>query len=117
MMDTAFETAELIRKAVRTIVRTYDDPKADINPPCAIVGMPELELEGISSEPTLALYPVAIAVADNKESANKLMRLAPQVAQAIRDLVPDAEISERAQPVVVEVGGTQLPGYLILVEV
>lgn len=117
MMDTAFETAELLRAAVRTVVKTYDDPKADVNPPCAIVGMPELELEGISSEPTVGLYPVVVAVADNKESANKLMKLAPQVAQAIRDLVTDAEITERAQPVVVDIGGTQLPGYLILVEV
>lgn len=117
MMETAFDTAEQIRTAVRTIVKTYDDPKADINPPCAIVGMPELELEGIGSEPTRARYPVAVAVADNKESANKLMKLVPQVAQAIRDLVEDAEISEAVQPVVVDIGGTQLPGYLILVEV
>jgi hypothetical protein len=117
MMEVVFATAELLRAAVRTVVKTYDDPKADVNPPCAIVGMPELELEGISSAPTRARYPVAVAVADNKESANKLMKLVPQVAQAIRDLVEDAEISETVQPVVVEVGGTQLPGYLILVEV
>lgn len=117
MMDTAFETAETLRAAVRTVVRTYDDPKADVNPPCAIVGMPELELEGISSEPTLGVYPVLVMVADNKESANKLMQLTPKVAAAIRDLVPDAEIVGRAQPVVAEIGTVQLPAYVILVEV
>lgn len=117
MMDTAFDTAELIRTATRTVVKTYDDPKADVNPPCAIVGMPELELEGSSSAPTKGIYPVLVMVADSKESANKLMKLAPTVAQAIREMVPDAEIVDRAQPVVAEIGGTQLPGYLILVEV
>lgn len=117
MMETPFDTAELIRQAVRTVVRTYDDPAADVNPPCAIVGMPEIELEGMSSEPTAAQYPVAVMVANSKESANKLMKLVPKVAAAIRNLVEDAEISERAQPVVVNVGGTDLPGYLILVEV
>lgn len=117
MMESAFDTAEQLRAAVRTVVKTYDDPKADVNPPCAIVGMPELELEGSSSEPTRASYPVLVMVKDDKTSANKLMELVPRVAQAIRDLVTDAEIDGPAQPAVVEIGGTQLPGYVILVEV
>lgn len=125
MMGSALETAEQIRDAIRTVVlpdtsrlKVYDDPKADVNPPCAIVGLPELQLEGISSLPTGARFPVAVMVSDNKASANKLLDLVPLVAQAIRDLVEDAEIPlDGVFPAIVEIGKTQLPGYMILVEV
>lgn len=117
MMDSALDTAELIREAVRTVVRTYDDPAATVDPPAAIVGMPELELEGISSLPTRGVYPVLVMVPNDEKSARRLMKLVPQVAEVIRELVPDAEISGSAQPAVVSIGGTELPGYVILVEV
>jgi hypothetical protein len=116
VLESAFDTAEAIRAAVRTVVTTYDDPKAAVQPPCAIVGMPELDLEGISSEPTAARFPVLVMVADNKAAANKLLKLVPEVAQAIRDLVEDAEVPGMT-PVVAEIGGTELPGYMIIVEV
>jgi hypothetical protein len=126
MMEDAFTTAERIRDAVRTVelpdgtgerLKVYDDPKAEVHPPCAIVGLPELQLEGISSEPTAARFPVAIMVSDNKASANKLLKLVPLVATAIRELVEDAEIPGDIFPAIIEIGGTQLPGYMILVEV
>lgn len=124
-MDSVLETAEQIRAAIRTVdlpdggqLKVYDDPKTDVNPPCAIVGLPELQLEGISSLPTGARFPVALMVKDNQASANKLLALLPLVAQAIRDLVVDAEIPlDGVFPAIIEIGGTQLPGYMILVEV
>lgn len=116
-MESAFDTAEEIRVAVRTVVRTYDDPKADVNPPCAIVGMPELELRGISSVPTAGMFPVAVMVNDDKGAAKRLLVLVSKVAEAIRDLVTDAEINDPAVPVVMDIGGTQLPGYMIYVEI
>lgn len=124
MMEDAFTTAERIREAIRTVtlpdgskLQVYDDPKATVQPPCAIVGLPELQLEGISSEPTAARFPVMVMVSDNKASANKLLKLVPLVAEAIRELVEDAEIPGDIFPAIVEIGGTQLPGYMILVEV
>jgi hypothetical protein len=124
MMEDAFTTAERIRDAVRTVelpdgskLKVYDDPAADVNPPCAIVGLPELQLEGISSEPTAARFPVAIMVPQNQSAANKLLKLVPLVATAIRELVEDAEIPGDIFPAIIEIGGTQLPAYMILVEV
>jgi|SRR5688500_4731244 len=125
MLDDAFTTAEQICDAIRTVeladgstLKVYDDPKADVNPPCAIVGLPELQLEGTSSLPTGARFPVAVMVPDNKVSADRLLKLVPKVAQAIRDLVVDAEIPiDGVFPAIIEIGKTQLPGYMILVEV
>jgi hypothetical protein len=123
-MEDAFTTAERIRDAVRTVelpdgskLKVYDDPAADVNPPCAIVGLPELQLEGISSEPTAARFPVAVMVPQNQSAANKLLKLVPLVATAIRELVEDAEIPGDIFPAIIEIGGTQLPAYMILVEV
>jgi hypothetical protein len=124
MMDSALETAEKIREAVRTValsdgskLKVYDDPAAAVNPPCAIVGLPELQLDGSSFLPTGARYPVAVMVPNNKASANKLLDLVPLVAQAVQELVPDAVIPGDIFPAIIEIGGTQLPGYMILVEV
>lgn len=123
MMNDAFTTAEQIRDAIRTVdwdggkFRVYDDPGADVNPPCAIVGLPELQLEAISSVPTAARFPVAVMVSNNKTSANQLLKLVPLVAEAIRDLVEDAEIPGDIFPAIIAIGGTELPGYMILVEV
>lgn len=125
MMVDPEVAAEQIREAIRTVdltdggkLRVYEDPKTTVNPPCAIVGLPELALEGMSSEPTGARFPVMVMVGDNAASANKLFRLVPLVAHAIRELVVDAEIPpDGVFPAIVEIGGTQLPGYMILVEI
>lgn len=125
MMEDPFVVAEQIRAALRTVelpdgsmLKVPEDPKAAVQPTCALVGLPELQLEGISSLPTGARFPVMLMVADNAAAANKLMKLVSVVAQTIRELVEDAEIpTDGVFPAIVEIGGTQLPGYMILVEV
>ena len=119
MIDSTFETAELIRAAVKSVegMRVYDDPAATVTTPAAIVGAPQLTLEGISSLPTRATFPVAVMVDNNKSSVNKLLKLVPEVIEAIRDQVPDAEILETITPAVIQIGNVDLPGYMIFVEV
>jgi hypothetical protein len=123
MMDDPYDVAEQIKAALRTVeglnVPDSDDPKKlPTIFPAVIVGMPELQLEGMSSLPTGARYPVALMVADNAASARKLLKLVSVVAQALRDNVVDAEIPlDGVFPAIVDVGGTELPGYMILVEV
>ncbi len=124
MMEDLEDVAEALREAIRTVelpdgskLKVYEDPAAAVSPPCAIVGLPELQLQAISSEPTGARFPVAVMVKNNQASAVKLMKLVPLVAQAIQELVTDAVIPGDIFPAVIEIGATQLPGYMILVEV
>lgn len=119
MNDDTLDTADLIRAAVRSVegVRVYDDPAATVTTPAAIVGAPQLRFEGISSQPTRATFPVAVMVDNNKASVNKLLKLVPQVVEAIRDQVIDAEILEEITPAVIQIGNVDLPGYMIFVEV
>jgi hypothetical protein len=121
-MSDPHTTGEEIKAALRTIegmnVASDDPKKMPTIFPSALVGLPELEFEGISSLPTGARFPVALMVPDNAASAQKLLKLIPSVVQAIRDLVVDAEIPPGSVfPAVIEIGTTQLPGYMILVEV
>lgn len=117
----AYDQGEQIKAALRTVdgLNLSDDPKKMPTIfPAAIVGLPELQLEGTSSEPTGARYPVVVMVPDNAAAARKLLKLAPMAARAIRDHVVDAEIPiDGVFPAIIDIGGTELPGYMILVEV
>jgi hypothetical protein len=123
MMTDPYTVAEQIKAALRmveglNVPTSYDSKKLPTIFPAAIVGMPELQLEGMSSLPSGARYPVALMVADNADAARKLLTLVSSVAQTIRDNVEDAEIPlDGVFPAIVDVGGTELPGYMILVEV
>lgn len=119
MNSETFDAAEQIRAALKTVdgLRVYEDPAATVDPPAAIVGAPVLKLESISDDPTSAVFPVAVMVGQNKAALNKLLKLIPKVVTAIREQVLDAEITEEITPAVIEIGNTELPGYMIFVEV
>jgi hypothetical protein len=87
-----------------------------LDPPAALVGPPQLELNGIASEPTEATFIVPVVVADGEHTLADLMAWTPLVIAAI-DAVDDAVV-RRADPGSWPAGsGSDLPAYLITVEV
>lgn len=119
MIEDVDDTAEAIKAALREVeVTVYDDPAATVDRfPAAIIGAPILSLQGISSMPAKATFPVALMTKNDKNTVKRLIKLVPQVVEAIRDGVEDAEITEEITPAVIQVGAAELPGYMILVEV
>jgi hypothetical protein len=93
----------------------YTDPGANIDPPGAVVGLPDLSGEVYNSplpnEIQLSLY---LIVKSDDTSEDRLVSLLDTVAEKL-DESTDFVI-RAAQPGIYQTGGTDLPCYVVAVE-
>lgn len=122
-MGTVKQAAEALEAALRTIdgLRVYRDRGAAIDPPAAIVNLPQLGWAGFcGSAPNSARFRIDLVVRANERANEQLWELIPQVAAAVEQ-VPAATLApfEFAASGVMFTSGqeTQLPGYEITVDV
>lgn len=87
-----------------------------LDPPAALVGPPQLELNAIGPDPTDATFTVPVVVANTERALADLLYWAPIVIAAL-DQVRNVVV-RRADPGSWPAGsGSDLPAYLITVEV
>lgn len=87
-----------------------------LDPPAAVVGPPRLELNSIGANPTEATFVVPVVVAQTERALEDLMSWTPRIIEALDDV--DDAVVRRADPGPWPSGaGTDLPAYLITVEV
>lgn len=122
-MTTPAEAAQLLETALRTVdgLRVYRDRGAAVDPPAAIVGLPQLGWQGYcGSAPTHARFRIDLVVAADERAHERLWRLIPLVAEAV-EAVASATLAPfefPASPVMFTTAQqTQLPGYEITVDV
>lgn len=92
-------------------IRVYTDPGAKIDPPAAVVSLPDLRWENYQAPPTAAVFSIALIVKANDHAVDELARLVPEVAAAIETVDNAAVLTAR-----VGAWRDQLPAYLIEVE-
>lgn len=118
MIAIATAAAELVT-ALKTVegLRVYSDQGADLDPPCALLGPPQLDWTRYNdSGPSSATFIVLVAVKADDRAVERLWDLVPAVAKAVETL-PGAAVRQ-AFPVSLATGQTtQLPAYQLQVEV
>lgn len=120
-MTTPAQAAQLLETALRTVegLRVYRDRGASIDPPAAIVGLPQLGWQAYcGSAPTHARFRVDLVVPADELANERLWRLIPLVAEALEAVQSAtlAPVEYAASPAMFTVGQTQLPGYEIQVD-
>ena len=109
-----------IADALGTIegLAVYTEADKVLSPPCLAIGLPNVEWNGNTTDPTDAVFTVGlIASAQRLESLhNTLMEYLPDVSEALERISPNAEI-RRASPGTWPNSGVDLPAYLIEIEV
>lgn len=110
--------AEMLTGALKLIPRlpNHTDIAAPVDPPCTVLGPPDIRWEGPGHAPTSARFPVYIVEVDDSGAVERLWDLAEVVAEAIDET--DAVI-DPANPGLPSVypGAAPLPCYLLSVEV
>jgi len=116
-MGTIRDRAEALSEALSTVdgARVYTDPAATIDPPGIVLGPPALFWESGCLQPTSARFLVYVVETNDDRAIERLWDLVPQVS-AVVDLLPSAAVIT-ANPGTYTSGGTELPAYLIQVEV
>lgn len=120
-MTTPAQAAQLLETALRTVegLRVYRDRGASIDPPAAIVGLPQLGWQTYCGPaPTHARFRVDLVVPADELANERLWRLIPLVAEALEAVQSAtlAPVEYAASPAMFTVGQTQLPGYEIQVD-
>lgn len=120
-MTTPAQAAQLLETALRTVegLRVYRDRGASIDPPAAIVGLPQLGWQTYCGPaPTHARFRVDLVVPADELANERLWRLIPLVAEALEAVqnATLAPVEYAASPAMFTVGQTQLPGYEIQVD-
>ncbi len=115
-MSTVTEVRNALIAALRALdtVRVSTSPGMSLDPPTAVVGVPELTWERFT-DPSSATFVVGLAVAANEHAADRLLALYPDVVAAL-DGVPGVVVKSAA-PGTVPAGSAELPAYLIEIEV
>lgn len=117
MVAVATAAAELIA-ALKTVdtLRVISDGTAALDPPCALLGPPQLDWTVYnSSAPDQATFVVMVAVPADDRATERLWDLVVTVAAAIESVV-DAVVRS-AFPISVAVGtSADLPAYQLQVE-
>jgi hypothetical protein len=111
------DTIEALSEALRAVdgLRVTSDPGSSVQPPAVVLVPPALSWDGYQPDPTSASFLAALVVASNERALPRLFALLPQVAAAIHDTT-DA-VLVRADPGSWVVGGSELPAYLLQIEV
>lgn len=114
----AFAVFEQVLAAVRTIdgLRVHDDPGEVVDPPAAVLLPPAFTWDGYLSDPTGATVTLALVAPSNDRALRTLLGYLPAVVAAV-DGVPDAVVRSAAPGVLADGPGTDLPAYLIEIEV
>jgi hypothetical protein len=99
-----------------TGVRVYEGDAAVIDPPGAILSPPALAWDSYRPDPTSATVTLSLAAPANDRALRTLLGLLPLVVAAV-DEVPDAAVMSAAPGTLTTGGGTELPAYLIEIEV
>lgn len=117
MVAVATAAAELTA-ALKTVdgLRVITDGTAQLDPPCALLGPPQLDWTGYNnSAPSQATFVVLIAVPADDRATERLWDLVVTVAAAIESEV-DAVVRQ-AFPISVSAGqNADLPAYQLSVE-
>jgi hypothetical protein len=113
-MTAVSEARDALSGALSAVpgLRVVMDPGATIQPPAAVVSLPDLRWEAMCTDPTGATFSIAVVVKLDDRSVDRLQELVLQVAEAL-DSVPEAVVLTART-------GTwndQLPAYLIETEV
>jgi len=121
-MTTPAQAAQLLEAALRTVegLRVYRDRGASVDPPAAIVGLPQLGWQAhCGPVPTHARFRIDLVVPADELANERLWRLIPLVAEALEAVQSAtlAPVEFAASPAMFTVGReTQLPGYEIQVD-
>ena len=113
-MSAVAEARDALSAALSAVpgLRVYTDPGKTIQPPAAVVSLPDLQFEGYCVEPTGATFDIAVVVKLDERAIERLQELVLQVTEALSE-VPKAVVRAART-------GTwndQLPAYLIETEV
>lgn len=114
--------AEALEAALKTVVyeehpiRVYRDLGANVNPPAAVLGAPELSFESGCPEPTDARFRVFVVVRADDRAPERLWELVPLVSAAIYEL-SDGVVVSPATPTLFQSGNVDLPAYEVPAEV
>jgi len=116
-MSAVADAAKALTAALDAVtgLRVYADPGADVRPPAAVLGPPSLVWESVCTDPSGARFLIYVIQQVDERALERLWDLVPLVAEAL-DAVPDMAVT-RADPGSYSSGGTDLPAYLIQVEV
>ena len=93
-------------------LRVYTDPGKSIQPPAAVVSLPDLQFEGYCVEPTGATFDIAVVVKLDDRAIERLAELVLQVTEALSE-VPKAAV----QAARIGSWNDQLPAYNVEIEV
>ncbi len=111
----AEELATALKGGLEGVAEVTTDLGHALAPPSVVVGPPALEWEGGCPGPTGARFLVYVVVDQADRALESLWDLVPQVAAVVDE--DTAGVVVRAEPGVYPAGGTDLPAYVIEVEV
>lgn len=121
-MRAVKEAAEALEVALGTVegLRVHRDVSSGIDPPCAVIGPPEIGWSGFCPDmaPTSARFTVHLVVRSNERTMERLWELVPAVALAIEqaDDMSMALLERAAVPGTFPSGGAELPAYELSVD-
>jgi hypothetical protein len=95
--------------------QAYLDPGANPRLPAILFGLPTLTYEAYNDEPTEFVLTIYLVVKSDGYVMLSMEPFATAVAAAIYDNTTDIVVTQ-AIPGVVQVGGTELPAYVMTVE-
>lgn len=118
-MTTVKQAADAIADALAQVegLRPYTEVDGNVQPPAAVLGPPVMTWRGYcpAGQPSTAQFPVYVIVDMNERALEGLWDAVPVVAEALSS-VDNATFSQ-ASPAVWSAGNTDLPAYLILVDI
>lgn len=117
-MSTISEAAQALIDALATVedLRVISDGTSALDPPCALLGPPQIDWTTYGRGPSQATFTVLLAVPANDRATESLWQLVETVADAIQSTVN--AVVRSAFPVSVTVSqGADLPAYQLQTEV
>jgi hypothetical protein len=116
-MSTVAEAADKLTAALKTVskIRVISDGNASLDPPCALLGPPQLDRSAYSRSWTSATFVVLLAVPADDRATDRLWGLIGEVADAIESEV-DAVVQAAFPVSVAASSGADLPAYQLQVE-
>jgi len=113
-MGAIADARTALADALRTVpsIRVYTTPNARVDPPGAVLSLPDLEFEAYCTEPTKATFSIALVAKLNERAVDVLEELVLSASTAI-------EAVESAVVLTARIGAwdDQLPAYELEVEV
>lgn len=113
--ESAEELAAALAGGLVDVAEVTTRLGTNVNPPTVVVGPPSVEWETGCADPTSARFLLYVVVKDDDTAMEKLWDLVPQVAAVVDEATPGVVI--RADPGVYPAGATELPAYVIQVQV